>query len=74
MDCSKSQREFFEKIIQELKCENPAEIMFWDDDGSKVELAKSLGIQAFLYEKFEDFEDKMRQEGLLHHLNEIKNK
>jgi putative hydrolase of the HAD superfamily len=52
----KSSQEFFEKVIQELGFAKPDEIMFWDDDPKKVEVAKSVGIDARLYQNFEDFE------------------
>ncbi len=45
---TKSDPEFYQKVIEELKLQ-PGEIMYWDDDPKNVEVAKSSGINANVY-------------------------
>jgi putative hydrolase of the HAD superfamily len=49
---SKSDKTFFEKVLQDLNCE-PNELIYFDDDQSNVDAAGSLGIDARLYNSFE---------------------
>lgn len=52
---SKHDKEFFEEILRELGVA-PSEIMFWDDDPKNIVVAKELGIDAYLYEDYDEFE------------------
>lgn len=53
-------KEFFEKIIADLKIENSDEVLFWDDAEENVITAKELGINGEIYTTFEDFKKKMQ--------------
>jgi len=55
----KRNKEFFEYILKTLKIENPACILYWDDDSENVEIARELGIQARLYKDFNVFKEEM---------------
>lgn len=50
---TKAQPQFFDKILAEVDPAKPEEIVFFDDSESKVESAKSKGIDARLYTDFE---------------------
>jgi putative hydrolase of the HAD superfamily len=55
----KPEKEFYEYILKNLKDKhgfNPAEIMFFDDEQKNVDGAKKLGIDAYFYKSFKDFE------------------
>ena len=56
---TKPQREYFEYILNDLKFE-PEKVLFWDNELSNVKGAQELGINAEVYEGFENFENKMR--------------
>lgn len=49
---SKSDKTFFEKVLQDLGC-IPSELIYFDDDQKNVDVAKALGIDARLYHSFE---------------------
>jgi putative hydrolase of the HAD superfamily len=51
---SKSEKEFFEKILEKLNLQ-PSEVIFLDDEAENVEVAKKLGILAFTVSGAEDF-------------------
>ena len=55
---TKSEPEFFQKILEDLKFKS-GEIMHWDDDPKEVDAAKSVGINAKLYTSFENFKDSL---------------
>ena len=55
----KPQKEFYEYILKNLKDKhgfNAAEIMFFDDEQKNIDGAKKLGIDAYFYKSFKDFE------------------
>lgn len=54
----KGSKEFFEFAVENLKV-NPEEILFFDDSESKVNSAKSVGIDAKIYTTFDDFINQM---------------
>jgi len=56
----KTNREFFEKLVKDLKNFDKDEILFWDDDIKNIETAKEFGINAELYTTFEDFKQKIK--------------
>ena len=45
----KSQPEYFTEILTRLGA-NPSEVVFWDDDQTNVDVAKTLGIDSRFYE------------------------
>ena len=51
---SKSEKEFFETILKKLNLETN-EIAFCDDEQKNIEIAKELGISAFLIDEVDDF-------------------
>lgn len=50
----KDNPKYFEYVIRTLNIE-PSDIYFFDDSKRKVDLAKSSGVNAFVYTAFEDF-------------------
>lgn len=55
------------RIFQELANQSgvsPQEIIFADDDIKKISGAKEVGIQAFLYEGFDKFVEKLKELGV----------
>jgi putative hydrolase of the HAD superfamily len=50
---------FFQSVLQTLQDIHAHEILFWDDTPSKVETARSAGLQAEVYHDFADFTEKM---------------
>lgn len=55
----KPDTKFFESILNKLKKEyniNPHEIMFFDDSIEHIDEANKLGIKAYQYQNFKDFE------------------
>ena len=67
----KEQPEFFNHVLETLNVK-PEEVMFWDDSEDNIESAKSLGIQAYLYNDFEEFRKKIlsfAQEKLLQEID-----
>ena len=48
---SKSDPAFFKLIIQELQL-NPSQILYFDDEIENVASAKSVGVEAYIYESF----------------------
>lgn len=56
----KTNKEFFEKLTNDLDDISKAEILFWDDDIENINTAKEFGINAELYTTFEDFKQKMK--------------
>ncbi len=53
----------FQSLIEKSECQ-PNEIVFADDKQSNVDAALSLGINAFLYNGFEDFLSHLKQQGI----------
>ena len=51
---TKSEPEFFQKILKDLKLK-AKDVEYWDDDQKNVDVAKSVGINARLYDSFESF-------------------
>ncbi len=64
MGYKKPQEEFFKMILDRLSPLRPDEIAYWDDSQENIEAARKLGIQAFHYKDFPEFE------GQLHRLKE----
>lgn len=56
---------FFVKIMDDLKCINKKEVLFWDNFREHVEAAKLFGINAELYVSYKDFSEKIKIAGLL---------
>jgi len=52
----KSQKEFFESVLKKLELK-PEEAIYWDDED--IEMAKAAGINASIYESFENFKDEI---------------
>ena len=57
----KREPRFFETILATLEGCSPAEIFFWDDAPVNVETARSVGIQAEVYNDFAAFQQRMRE-------------
>ena len=55
---TKSNPQFFEKVIEKLEVQ-PEEIDYWDDDLKNVEVAKGVGIKGHTYTEFEKFKSKV---------------
>jgi putative hydrolase of the HAD superfamily len=53
--------EFFQKIFSDLKNIEKNEILFFDDATENIQGAKDFGINADLYESFDDFKDKKKK-------------
>lgn len=51
----KSDPDFFEKILSELKLP-PAEVTYFDSDEENAEVAKNVGVNSFVYTNFSEFE------------------
>ena len=51
---TKSEPEFFQKILKDLKLKG-RDVEYWDDDQKNVDVAKSVGIDAKFYDNFEEF-------------------
>lgn len=63
--CSKSGKEFFEKVLQQLEGIEALSVMFWDNEEENVEAAKSLGIQALLFEGAQAAREVLIKEGVI---------
>jgi putative hydrolase of the HAD superfamily len=63
----KPQAEFFEYIDHELESLGIAkdEILFWDDREKNVSIAREYGFQAETYKNVEDYQNMIKQYGLL---------
>lgn len=60
----KTDNRFFEKVLKDINI--PArEILYWDDDGKNLKVAKELGIKTELYSGFDNFRQKMKEYKLL---------
>jgi putative hydrolase of the HAD superfamily len=55
---TKSEPEFFEKIIKMLGVK-PEEVEYWDDDPGNVKVAKGVGIKGNVYCNFNEFRKNM---------------
>lgn len=51
---SKSDKEFFTKVLAEIQAE-PEDVSYWDDDPKNIEVAKQVGINGHVYRNFEEF-------------------
>lgn len=60
---TKPDKEIFEKLVEKSGVQ-PNEIVYSDDDESKLAGAKELGIQAFVFENFEQFTKKLEELGV----------
>jgi putative hydrolase of the HAD superfamily len=49
LGCTKSEPQFYEKALAELKLQ-PDGVMYWDDDPKNIEVAKIKGMDARVYE------------------------
>ena len=54
LGATKSEPEFFERVVSELQVE-PSQINYWDDDPKNVDVAKGVGIDAHIYEDVDEF-------------------
>jgi putative hydrolase of the HAD superfamily len=54
MGCKKSQPEFFQKVVEQLKVD-PSQLQYWDDDEKNIEIAHQLGIESLLYQSLHHF-------------------
>lgn len=57
---TKTNVEFFDKLVKDLGDTKKDEILFWDDDIENINTAKEFGINAELYTTFKDFKQKMK--------------
>lgn len=60
---SKPDKGIFEELVSQSGV-NPQEIVFADDDIEKISGAKEVGVQAFLYEGFDKFVEKLKELGV----------
>lgn len=60
----KHDKEFFEKVLEELKV-NPDEVFYWDDDQKNVDIAQSVGITSRYYSDYDSFAEEMKSLGVL---------
>ena len=61
LGCKKPNKEFYEKIFNDLGNIKKEEILFWDDKLENIKGAKDFGIQAEIYTNFGDFQEKMEK-------------
>jgi putative hydrolase of the HAD superfamily len=61
---AKPDKKIFQELVK-LSGVSPKEIVFADDDIEKISGAKEVGIQAFLYEDFDKFVDKLKALGVV---------
>lgn len=52
---SKSTKEYWEYVLQNLKVENPNGVYYFDDEQENIDSAKSAGVTAYLYKDINDF-------------------
>ena len=57
---TKANPKFYEEVLKELSLA-PGKIMCWDDDARNVSVAKSAGIDAYLYEGMDGFTKRMAE-------------
>ncbi len=60
---SKPDKRIFQELVNRSGV-SPQEIVFADDDIKKISGAKEVGIQAFLYEGFDKFVEKLKELGV----------
>lgn len=60
---AKPDKRIFQELVNKSGV-NPQEIIFADDDVEKISGAKEIGIQAFLYEGFDKFVEKLKELGV----------
>jgi len=60
---SKPDKRIFQKLVSQSGV-NPQEIVFADDDIEKISGAKEVGVQAFVYEGFDKFVEKLKELGV----------
>lgn len=53
----KSQPEWFQTALEKLNVK-PDEVAYWDDDPKNVDIARGLGITAFVFNNFKEFEQQ----------------
>lgn len=51
---TKEEKKFFKIVLKKINLK-PENVLFFDDEKENTEVAKSVGINAFFYESFEDF-------------------
>lgn len=59
----KPEKKIYKELIRQSGVK-PEEILYSDDRQDVIEAAKSLGVNAFFYEKFEDFERNLESYGV----------
>lgn len=57
----KPQREFFDKMMEQLPNIGKDEILFWDDTKENVAAAKEFGFHTELYTNIDDFRNKVKK-------------
>lgn len=57
----KNEPQFFEYVLGQLQDVKSAELLFIDDSEDNIESARNFGIQAYLYQNFEDFQEYLAQ-------------
>ena len=55
---TKGEPEFFQKVLNKLNLK-PQDLEYWDDDPKNVEVAKEVGINAKVYNSYEEFKEKL---------------
>lgn len=61
---TKSSPEFFNKVGEQIGVDLD-EIYYWDDDAKNVEVAKSMGIKAFLFQGKNQFQQELEELGFV---------
>jgi putative hydrolase of the HAD superfamily len=57
----KPDKEFFQKVADQIPAIKPDEIMFWDNTENNVEAAKKVGFDARLYKDYSDFYNQIEK-------------
>jgi putative hydrolase of the HAD superfamily len=56
---TKDEKDFFKIVLKRLNIQDPSIVLYWDDEIKNIEVAKSVGIDARLYNDFERFKEEM---------------
>ena len=59
MGMKKNNPDFFIEVVKEI-LDYAEEVIYWDDDPGNVTSAKEVGINAFVYQGYQDFIEKMK--------------